>query len=271
MTIPPDRLSSKLLEIKNLFTAFHSNGRFRTVVDGVSLTINKNEVFAIVGEAGCGKSALALSIAQLHDVKTTKLTGEILFNGHDLLGFSESQLNRIRGKSIGTILQGNIGMLNPLQTIGTQVEEGLIYHTDLNKEIRKDRVLSLLNAVGLNDTEYIYTLFPHEASQEVRQRAMIAIAASSKPNLLIADEPTKDLDIISQAQILALLKSLQKETKSSLILTTRDLGIALEIADTIAIMKDGQIAECAPVAELLNNTQHAYTRSMLDFIYGKGE
>jgi len=256
----------KLLEIKNLHASFRIEGEFFDAVDGVSLTVNKNEVFAIVGESGCGKSAMALSITRLHNQNYTRLTGEVIFKGQNILEMPPEQLNKVRGGGIGMIFQDPLTALNPLHRIGKQIEEALTYHTTLDAAGRKARAMELLTSVGMVDPKLTYSQFPHELSGGMRQRAMIAIAISCKPDLLIADEPTTALDVTIQAQILDLMRDIRKETGESMILITHDLGVVAEMADRVAVMYAGQIVELAEVEELFENPQHPYTKSLLNSI-----
>ena len=260
--------SDRLLEITNLRISFRVDGQYYAAVDGVDIYINKNEVFAIVGESGCGKSAMALSIPRLHNTNYTQVSGQILFHGDDILSLDDAKLNAIRGGGIGMIFQDALSALNPLHRIGAQIEECLTYHTNLDASGKKETALSLLHSVGMSDPELTYTQFPHELSGGMRQRAMIATAIAAKPDLLIADEPTTALDVTIQAQILDLLKKLQAETKSSMILITHDLGVVAETADRVAVMYAGQVVETASVAQLFANPKHPYTRSLLDSIPG---
>ncbi|MCL2285262.1 MAG: ABC transporter ATP-binding protein [Firmicutes bacterium] len=259
-------VSEKLLEIKNLQTSFRIEGEYYAAVDGVDLTVNKNEVFAIVGESGCGKSAMALTITRLHNMNYTRLDGQVLFKGRDILQMSPEELNKVRGGGIGMIFQDPLTALNPLHRIGAQIEESLTYHTTLDGAGRKARALDLLTAVGIVAPQLTYSQFPHELSGGMRQRAMIAIAISCKPDLVIADEPTTALDVTIQAQILDLLRDIRKETGESMILITHDLGVVAEMADRVAVMYAGQIVETAEVGELFANPQHPYTRSLLNSI-----
>lgn len=254
---------NELLRINNLVTSFRINGQYYAAVDGVSLTVNENEVFAIVGESGCGKSALALSILNLHNKAYTKVEGNIYFKDKDLLALSTNDLNQIRGKDVGMIFQDPLTALNPLMKIGAQIEESLSFHTKMGKDEKKKRAMELLEGVGINSPELTYDQFPHELSGGMRQRAMIAIALACKPSLVIADEPTTALDVTIQAQILDLLKKLQKEMKSGIILITHDLGVVAEMADKVAVMYAGQVVETADVKEIFGNPQHPYTRSLL--------
>ena len=255
-------VGKELLRISNLVASFCINGEYYAAVDGVSIQIYENEVFAIVGESGCGKSALALSVLNLHNKAHTKVEGNIYFKGRDLLGLSLEELNKIRGRDIGMIFQDPLTALNPLMKIGAQIEETLFYHTGMNSMERKKRALELLEQVGIQSPELTYNQFPHELSGGMRQRAMIATALSCKPSLVIADEPTTALDVTIQAQILDLLKKLQKEMKSGIILITHDLGVVAEMADRVAVMYAGQIVETADVREIFSNPLHPYTKSL---------
>ncbi|MBU0903825.1 MAG: ABC transporter ATP-binding protein, partial [Firmicutes bacterium] len=220
----------------------------------------------IVGESGCGKSTLATSIIGLHDPNNTKISGEIQFKGLNLAKLTDDKLNKVRGNDIGMIFQDPLSALNPLMRIGDQIAEALIYHTKLSKTERFHRVIELLNQVGIPKPERVVRQFPHQLSGGMRQRVIIAIAISCKPSIIIADEPTTALDVTIQAQILDLLKDLQAETESGIILITHDLGVVAEVADRVAVMYAGQVIEEAPVDELFNNPVHPYTRSLLNSI-----
>jgi len=252
-----------VLELKDLRTSFRIEGQYYAAVDGVSLEVYKNEVFALVGESGCGKSALALSVTNLHNPNFTKVEGEVIFGGENLLAMNENQLNKVRGRHISMIFQDALSALNPLFRIGYQIEESLTFHTDLDAVGKKARAMELLRDVGMVNPDLVYTQFPHELSGGMRQRAMIALALACKPDVIIADEPTTALDVTIQAQILDLLRSLQKEIEASIILITHDLGVVAEMADRVAVMYAGQIVELAPVHELFKNPLHPYTRSLL--------
>lgn len=256
----------KLLTIQNLKTSFRIEDTYYPAVDNVSLTLNKNEILAIVGESGCGKSTLATSIVGLHNPVNTKITGEIIYNNQNLAAFDENKFNKVRGNDIGFIFQDPLSALNPLMRISAQIEEALIYHSDLNKKQRVNRVLELLEQVGISNPERVAKQFPHQLSGGMRQRIMIAIALANKPSIIIADEPTTALDVTIQAQILDLLKSLQDEIKSGIILITHDLGVVAEVADRVAVMYAGQVIEEAPVEQLFSNPKHPYTRSLLKSI-----
>jgi len=259
-------MSEKLLDIQNLHTRFRIEGEYYAAVDGVNLTINKNEIFAIVGESGSGKSAMALSVMRLHNMNFTRIEGNIIFDDKDLLALPESALNKVRGKDIGMIFQDPLSFLNPLMRVGEQIEESLFYHTDLDKEGRKERAIHLLTEVGMSNPALTYSQLPHELSGGMRQRSMIALAMAAKPSLIIADEPTTALDVTIQAQILDLMRKMQEETGVSVILITHDLGVVAEMADRVAVMYAGQIVEMASVHQIFKNPQHPYTRSLLNAI-----
>ncbi len=256
----------KILEIKDLHTGFRFKDEYFDAVDGVSLDLHKNEILAIVGESGCGKSTIANSIVGLHDMNNTRVTGEVIYNGENLVNYSEEELNDIRGNDIGFIFQDPLASLNPLQRIGAQIEEALVYHTDLNKEDREKKVLELLEQVEIVDPKKTARQFPHELSGGMRQRVLIAIALSCKPEIVIADEPTTALDVTIQAQILDLLTDLQDEIHAGIILITHDLGVVAQMADTVAVMYAGEIVEIASAKELFRNPLHPYTRSLLNSI-----
>ncbi|MGT2965295.1 ABC transporter ATP-binding protein [Streptococcus acidominimus] len=252
-----------LLEINDLHVGFRIGDEFYDAVDGVSISLQKNEILAIVGESGCGKSTLATTIMGLHNPLNTKIEGSIQYKDKELVGMSEANYNKIRGNDIGMIFQDPLASLNPLMTIGAQIDEALYYHTDMNAEQRKARVLELLEQVGIPNPKRTFKQYPHELSGGMRQRIVIAIALSCKPPIIIADEPTTALDVTIQAQILDLLNEIQAETGSGIILITHDLGVVAETADRVAVMYGGQFVEVAPVEELFTNPKHPYTRSLL--------
>ena len=255
-----------LLEIKDLHTSFRIRDDYFDAVDGVNKKLFSDEILAIVGESGCGKSTLATTIMGLHNPNYTRSTGEILFEGKNLVGLSEKEFNEIRGEGIGMIFQDPLSSLNPLQRIGKQIEEGLIYHTKMNAEERKARVLELIEQVGIPNPPRVARQYPHELSGGMRQRVIIAIALACKPKIIIADEPTTALDVTIQAQILDLLVQIQKEINAGIILITHDLGVVAQLADRVCVMYAGQIVEEAPVLELFTNAKHPYTRSLLNSI-----
>lgn len=258
-------MSEKLLEIKNLKTSFRIKDDYHAAVDNLSLTVNKNEVLAIVGESGCGKSALAFSIMGLHT--RAKIEGEILYNGKNIAKMSPSELNKVRGKDLGMIFQDPLTSLNPLMEVGEQIGETLFLHNkNMSKNERRAKVLDLLNKVGIPRADHVINQFPHELSGGMRQRVMIAMAIANEPELLIADEPTTALDVTIQSQILDLINKLKDEMDSGIILITHDLGVVAEMADRVAVMYAGQVVEIADVQTLFENPLHPYTRSLLNSV-----
>ena len=261
---------NQLLEVQNLHTGFRLKDDYYDAVDDVSFTLDKNEILAIVGESGCGKSTLATTIMGLLDPNNTKITGEILYNDLNLIDLNETLYNKIRGNDIGMIFQDPLSALNPLMRIEDQIKEGLSYHTKMNAEQRQARALELLEQVGIPNPARVGRQYPHELSGGMRQRVIIAIAIACKPPIVIADEPTTALDVTIQAQILDLLKDLQEETKTGIILITHDLGVVAEMADRVAVMYGGQFVEVAGVKELFDHPKHPYTRSLLNSIPQEG-
>lgn len=259
-------MGKPVLEIENLRTSFRIKDNYYAAVDDVSLKVHENEVLAIVGESGCGKSALALSIMGLHNAKITKLEGQVNFKGQNLLNLSPAKLNKVRGKDLGMIFQDPLTALNPLSTIGAQIEEPMKYHLKLSAAAMKKRALELLRRVGIKNENRVHSQYPHELSGGMRQRVVIAIALACDPVLLIADEPTTALDVTIQAQIMDLMKELQAQMKSGIILITHDLGVVAEMADRVAVMYAGEVVEIAHVNELFSNPLHPYTRSLLSSI-----
>ncbi|MEK3905568.1 ABC transporter ATP-binding protein [Oceanobacillus sp. FSL W7-1309] len=263
-------MSNKLLEIKNLSTSFRIGDDYYAAVDDVTLTLNKNEVLGIVGESGSGKSALAFSIMRLHN--RAKIEGSILLNDQDIVDMSAANLNKLRGDDMAMIFQDPLTALNPLMEIGEQISEALLLHNPrMTQKQRKQRVIELLNLVGIPRPEFVYEQFPHELSGGMRQRVVIAIAISNKPELLIADEPTTALDVTIQAQILDLIRKLKEEMNAGIILITHDLGVVAEMADRVAVMYAGQIVEIAEVHTLFENPLHPYTKSLLNSVPTEGQ
>lgn len=258
-----EKQSDLLLDVQHLHTAYRLQGKFYDAADDVSFTLKRNEILAVVGESGCGKSTIASSIIGLYDHKNTKVTGDILYNELNLVGLNESLFNKIRGNNIGMIFQDPLASLNPLMRVGDQVAETLYYHTDMDESARKKRVIELFNQVGMPRPEEMYRMYPHELSGGLRQRVVIAMAIACKPEVIIADEPTTALDVTIQAQILDLLEDIQKESQSGIILITHDLGVVAETADEVAVMYAGQIVEKADVKTIFENPKHPYTRSLL--------
>lgn len=255
-------MAEYLLEANHLTTSFKIGGEYYPAVDDVSIHIRQNEVLALVGESGSGKSATAFSLMGLH--RHARVTGEVFFQGKDLLKNNERQMNKIRGGDIAMIFQDPMTALNPLMKIKHQIQETLRIHGTGKKAERESYTIELLDKVGIPRPERVAEAYPHELSGGMRQRVVIAIAIANRPKLLIADEPTTALDVTIQAQILDLIRELQDDLGSGVLLITHDLGVVAEMADRVAVMYAGQIVEVAPVRELFKNPQHPYTRSLLN-------
>jgi microcin C transport system ATP-binding protein len=255
---------SALLEVKNLSVAFRQGAQTSLAVDRVSFSLDKGQTLALVGESGSGKSVTALSILKLLQYPAASHpTGEIFFNGENLLDSEESDLRRVRGADITMIFQEPMTSLNPLHTVEKQIGEILELHTDLRGSAARTRIVELLGKVGIKNPETRLADFPHQLSGGQRQRVMIAMALANNPDLLIADEPTTALDVTVQAQILELLKDLQREFGMALLLITHDLGIVKRMADHVCVMQKGKVVEQGPAKALFENPQHAYTKMLL--------
>ena len=259
-------MSEYLLEVKNLKTCFELFRGTVKAVDGVDFTLKTGEILGIVGESGGGKSVTGFSLLGLIDAPGRITGGEILFRGEDLLKKSEEEMRRIRGKEISMIFQDPMTSLNPLQTIGRQIDEMLALHTDLSSAGRRARILELLNEVGIPTPEDRLDCYPHQFSGGMRQRVVIAIALAANPRLIIADEPTTALDVTVQAQILKLMENLVKKFGSALILVTHDLAVVSEMTHRVVVMYCGKIVEEAPTAELIRAPRHPYTKGLLGSI-----
>jgi oligopeptide/dipeptide ABC transporter ATP-binding protein len=253
-----------LLTVQNLSTAFQTDEGLLTAVDGVSFTIQPGQTLGLVGESGCGKSVTAFSINRLLPQPSGRiLSGSILFNGEELTTLPDDQLRAIRGRDIGMIFQEPMAALNPVHRIGHQLSEVFLLHTRCSKKSAWDQSIALLRKVGIPEPEQRATEFPHQLSGGMKQRVVIAMAIALKPKLIIADEPTTALDVTVQAQILTLLKDLQKEMGMGLLLITHDLGVIAETCDDVIVMYAGRIVEQAPVRDLFTTPRHAYTRGLI--------
>jgi len=256
-----------LLEVKDLKTYFYTDAGIGKAVDGVTFSLEKGKVLGIVGESGCGKSVTSLSIMRLVDTTTGKYEGgEILFEGRDILKLSEKEMRKLRGNKISMIFQEPMTSLNPVFTIGYQIMESLMLHKGLDKKAAHARAIELLELVGIPEAGKRVDEYPHQLSGGMRQRVMIAMALAGDPELLIADEPTTALDVTIQAQILDLLKSLQKKLNMSIIIITHDLGVIAEMADEVAVMYAGDIVEKAKTRELFSDPKHPYTIGLMNSI-----
>jgi microcin C transport system ATP-binding protein len=257
-------MSAPLLSVRDLSVAFSQGGNTSLAVDHVSFDIAKGETVALVGESGSGKSVSALSVLKLLPYPAASHpSGQILFDGNDLLALDEKALRKVRGNKITMIFQEPMTSLNPLHTIEQQIVEVLELHRGMGEREARQRTLDLLKEVGIRDPEKRLSAYPHQLSGGQRQRVMIAMALANEPELLIADEPTTALDVTVQAQILELLAKLKQKNGMSMLFITHDLGIVRKIADRVCVMTKGKIVETGPTAEIFDNPQHAYTRHLL--------
>jgi peptide/nickel transport system ATP-binding protein len=252
-----------LLDVKDLSTSFNTEDGVVRAVQGVSFSVEKGQTLGIVGESGCGKSVTCLTIMGLNPKRTTMSSGEALWKGEDLLTTKPSKLREIRGNEISMIFQDPMTSLNPVHTIGRQLVEAILLHRDVTKRVARARALELLKAVGIPRAEGRIDDYPHQFSGGMRQRVMIAMALINDPDLLIADEPTTALDVTTQAQILSLMKRLQEDFGSAIIMITHDLGVVAEIADDVVVMYAANVVEQAEVHDLFHRPQHPYTWGLM--------
>lgn len=257
-----------LLEIRKLTTSFSTEAGEARAVDDLSLTVNKGQVLGLVGESGCGKSITALSILRLVPPPGRVSAGEILYDGVDLLKLKEDQVRKFRGKKMALIPQDPMTSLNPVYTIGFQIIEAIQVHEKIGHNQAKQRAIELLELARIPQAKERINEYPHQFSGGMRQRVMIAMALSCNPQLLIADEPTTALDVTVQAQILDLLRSIQKEKGMSIILITHDLGVVAEMCDQVAVMYAGSIVEQASALELFKRPLHPYTVGLMNCLPG---
>ncbi len=256
---------AELLKIKDLTTRFNTEGGIVYAVQDVSFSIDRGETFALVGESGCGKSVTALSVMRLvPDPPGKIIKGQIFFNGNDLLHLKEKEMRVVRGNKIAMIFQEPMTSLNPVYTIGDQIAEAIHLHQKMNMEDAWQEAVIVLRKVGIADPEQRVYDYPYQMSGGMRQRVMIAMALSGNQKLLIADEPTTALDVTIQAQILELMKELIRDSDTSIILITHDLGVVAEMADRVIIMYAGQIVEQADVYEIFSSPLHPYTKGLLE-------
>ena len=251
--------AAPLLAIENLRTVFRSSAGDLPAVDGVSVSVEAGRTLGIVGESGCGKSVLSLSIMRLVPRPGRIVSGSIRFQGRDLLALPEAEMRSLRGGSIGMIFQEPMTSLNPVHSVGRQITEAIRAHRALSPAAARDLAIDSLRRVRIPAPEKRFDEYPHQLSGGMRQRVMIAMALSCEPKLLIADEPTTALDVTIQAQILDLLRTLQSETGMAIILITHDLGVVAEMADEVAVMYAGRVVETGPVGAVFGDAQHPYT------------
>ncbi|MEA5084337.1 MAG: ABC transporter ATP-binding protein [Lachnospiraceae bacterium] len=259
--------NEKTLEVKNLKTTFTTLRGKVVAVDGVSFTVNKGEIVGIVGESGCGKSVTSQSVMRLYDEKKlVNYDGEILFEGKNLLDLKESEMENIRGNQISMIFQDSLSSLNPVFKVGDQIAEALIVHQGLRKAEAWQKAEEMLRVTGIPAPEKRIHNYPHEMSGGMRQRAMIAMALACQPQLLIADEPTTALDVTIQAQIMQLIKNLNKEFNTGIMLITHDLGVVAQTCQKVIIMYLGQIVEEGLVEDIFDKPLHPYTKGLIQSI-----
>jgi peptide/nickel transport system ATP-binding protein len=253
-----------LLDVKDLRTSFHTDDGVVKAVEGVSFSIEKGQTLGIVGESGCGKSVTCLTIMGLNPTRNTVSSGEAIWKGNlNLLGAKPRELREIRGDDISMIFQDPMTSLNPVHTIGRQLVEAVQLHRDVTKKVARARALELLKAVGIPRAETRIDDYPHQFSGGMRQRVMIAMALINDPDLLIADEPTTALDVTTQAQILKLMKRLQDDFGSAILIITHDLGVVAEVADDVIVMYAAEVVEQSNVYDLFNHPRHPYTWGLM--------
>jgi oligopeptide/dipeptide ABC transporter ATP-binding protein len=255
-----------LLEVRDLSVSFRTQDGTVHAVDNVSFTVNRGEVLGIVGESGSGKSVTAMTLMRLILDQNAVFSGEVLFDGRDLMQLSQHDMLQVRGTRIAMIFQDPMTSLNPVYRVGWQIEEQLRAHEDISAKQARRRTLELLGAVGIPNPQARVDDYPHQFSGGMRQRVMIAMGISCNPDVLIADEPTTALDVTIQAQILELIGNLQREFDSAVVLITHDLGVVAEVANRVAVMYAGRIVEYAEVGELFRRPQHPYTWGLLGSI-----
>jgi oligopeptide/dipeptide ABC transporter ATP-binding protein len=259
--------NNKLLDIRGLKTCFSTEGGTVYALDGINLSVNRGEILGIVGESGSGKSVTAFSVMRLLARNGRSPEGEIIFDGTDLLKLSEKEMQKVRGNKISMIFQEPMTSLNPVYTVGYQLNEAIMLHQKVDKKEATERSIEMLRLVGIPEPERRMNNYPHQLSGGMRQRVMIAMGISCQPKLLIADEPTTALDVTIQAQILDVLCQLKNKLDgTSIILITHDMGVVAQVCDRVAVMYAGRIVETAPTNELFKNTRHWYTAGLLNSI-----
>ena len=260
-------MKNPLLEVRSLTTQFFTEDGVVRAVEDVSFEIFPGEILSLVGESGCGKSVTGLSLLRLIPIPPGKIvSGELLFDGRDLMELEEKEMERVRGNDISMIFQEPMTSLNPVFTIGNQIMEALQLHQNLDKKEARRRAIEMLDRVRIPSPEVRIDSYPHQLSGGMRQRAMIAMALSCQPKLLIADEPTTALDVTIQAQVLRLLKEIQSEMGMAVMLITHDLGVVSEIADRVAVMYAGRIVETGPIEAIFGEMRHPYTKGLWESI-----
>lgn len=252
-----------MLEVNDLHTSFFTPAGEVKAVNGVSFNLDQGKVLGIVGESGSGKSVTAYSIMQILEKTGKIVSGSVKFNGEELVGAGEKMMKNIRGNKISIIFQDPMTSLNPTYTIGHQLMEAILLHTDRDKKQAWDRAVEMLRLVNVNEPEKRMKQYPYEFSGGMRQRVMIAMALACEPDILIADEPTTALDVTIQAQILELMKSLQEELGMAIIMITHDLGVVAQLCDEVVVMYAGSICEQGSADEIFYNPKHEYTKGLI--------
>ena len=256
-------MAERLIEVKGLRVQFATEDGIVRAVDGVDFELDRGQVLGIVGESGSGKSVTAMTLLGLTRDRNTRFEGEVLYKGRNVLAMNEDELQEVRGNEMSMIFQDPMTSLNPVYSIGAQICEAIQVHDRADKATARRRAIDLLKQVGIPNADSRVDNYPHQLSGGMRQRAMIALAISCKPSLLIADEPTTALDVTVQAQILELIAHLRDETGCSFVLVTHDLGVAAQIADRIAVLYAGRLAEVGTSASVLGTAAHPYTEGLL--------
>ncbi len=254
--------SVPVLSVRGLTVEFKTDDGILRAVDKVSFDVHHNETLGIVGESGSGKSVTSMAILGLLP-SSAKITGEVLFRGEQVLGLPEKQLEKLRGSKISMVFQDALAALNPVQKVGNQIEEAIAVHQDISSSERRAKVIDLLEIVGIPNPTQRVDQYPHEYSGGMRQRAMIAMAISNDPDLLIADEPTTALDVTIQAQVLDVLERIQDRTQSSIMLITHDLGVVAGVADRVLVMYAGRQVEIGTVDQIFYEPRHPYAEGLL--------
>ncbi len=253
----------ELLKVTDLHTSFFTPAGEVKAVNGISFSLDRGKVLGIVGESGSGKSVTAYSILQILANPGKIVSGSVKLDGEELVGAPKEVMNNVRGNKISIIFQDPMTSLNPVFTVGNQLVEAIMLHTDRNKEQALERAIEMLTLVGVNEPEKRVKQYPHEFSGGMRQRVMIAMALACEPDILIADEPTTALDVTIQAQILDLMKDLQKKLGMSIIMITHDLGVVAEMCDEVIVMYAGEVCERGTADEIFYNPKHEYTKGLM--------
>ncbi|MCB2204204.1 ABC transporter ATP-binding protein [bacterium] len=257
---------STILDVRNLCTVFETDEGIARAVDGVSFSLERGETLGLVGESGCGKSVTAMSIMRLIRKPGRIASGEVLFHGQNLLDLTEREMRAMRGNEIGMVFQEAMTSLNPVFTIGDQMTEVLLYHSENNWSEAYEKSLDMLDRVGIPDPESVMTVYPHQLSGGMRQRALIAMGLVARPSVLILDEPTTAIDVTVQAQVLKLINDLKLEFGMTVLLISHDLGVVAEVCDRVAIMYASHIVECGSVHDIFQRPLHPYTVGLLSSI-----